>query len=234
MKGIDKIINKFIDLIFFSVFLPISIFLWLFLAVFFLLDLLFGKKAFQKIADFFKLKTVDSERKEIIEKIKKKSLVLDVGAGNCYLAKAIGQKKKAQVVCVDVANYNKTSLPLTLFDGKVLPFQDKSFDFVILSFVLHHAKDQEKLLKECARVCRGEILVLEDEPVLGKSLFAKAHQVIYNFLFNLDDKVIYHSPSGWKKFFKSCGLKTLKEESRWGLGAVLAPMKRVSFGLRPY
>lgn len=222
------------DLTLFFLFLLISIIFWILLAIFFLpATFLFGRRIYQKIADKLHKKTVFWQRKEIIERINKGSKVLDVGSGNGYLAKAIAEKREAKVTCADVVNHHKTDLPFKLFDGTHLPFKDAVFNFVILSYVLHHCQAQESLLKECARVCRGKILVLEDEPLLAKSLFAKAHKFVYNFLYNLNGKVIYYSSWDWRRIFKRCGLKVVKEEPKWKEEAFLIPMKRSLFVLRP-
>ena len=231
--GLINRMERFLDLVFFFLFLPICLLFWFFQLVFFWPTFLFGKTFYQNLTDLFYKATVPFQRKEIIERIKRGSLVLDVGSGNGYLAKFIAERKKARVSCVDVLDSNKTDLPFELFDGVHLPFKDKMFDFVILSFVLHHAQAQEKLLKECARVCRGEVLVLEDEPVFQKDLFAKAHEAVYNLLYNLKGEVTYHSLGEWKKIFKKCDLEVLEERSRWSLGSIVAPMKRAVFVLKP-
>jgi len=223
--------RRVFDLTLFFLFLPIAVVFWLFWLIFFWPRFFLGSKIFQRLIDVWQRKTITHQRKEIIKEVEKESRVLDVGAGNGYLAQALIKNKKAQLTCVDVADFNKTNLALKIFDGVNLPFEDKSFDFVILSFVVHHAHQQEKLLKECTRVCQGKILILEDEPVLGKSFFAKAHQTVYNFLYHLDDRIIYYSPSGWNKVFKKCGLEVVREESRWGVGAIMGLMKRRMFVL---
>jgi len=88
--------------------------------------------------------------------------VLDVGAGDCRLAELLTHKVGCRVTPVDVADYNKTSLPLTRFDGRRLPFDDDSFDVVLLIFVLHHAADPRSVLEEARRVCRRHVIVFED------------------------------------------------------------------------
>jgi len=94
--------------------------------------------------------------------IKPTDRVLDVGAGDCRLAVLLQKKIGCTVVPVDVEDFNQTELPLTLFDGKRLPFPDDSFDVVLLIFVLHHAEDVLPVLEEARRVSRKTVLVLED------------------------------------------------------------------------
>jgi ubiquinone/menaquinone biosynthesis C-methylase UbiE len=88
--------------------------------------------------------------------------VLDVGAGDCRLDPLLQEKMGCDVVPVDVDDYNRTALPLTLFDGRHLPFPDDSFDVVLLIFVLHHAAEPEVVLREARRICRRRVVVFED------------------------------------------------------------------------
>ncbi len=86
--------------------------------------------------------------------------ILDIGAGNCLISELIS--KECNVSCVDIADNNKTSLPLVLYDGNKLPFKKKSFDTSLLLYVLHHDKNPENLLREAVRVTRKRIIVFED------------------------------------------------------------------------
>jgi len=94
--------------------------------------------------------------------IKRENRVLDIGAGDCRLAKLLVKRIGCEVVPVDVEDFNDTDLPLTLFDGKRLPFDDDSFDVVLLIFVLHHAEDVKACLEEARRVARQSVVVFED------------------------------------------------------------------------
>jgi ubiquinone/menaquinone biosynthesis C-methylase UbiE len=94
--------------------------------------------------------------------IKSTDRILDVGAGDCRLDVLLKKKIGCEVVPVDVEDFNETDLPLTIFDGKRLPFADDSFDVVLLIFVLHHAEDARQVLEEARRVSRRSIIVFED------------------------------------------------------------------------
>ena len=79
--------------------------------------------------------------------------VLDVGSGRGYIAKEISKDGK-KVQCLDVKDLNLTDLPLKIYDGKKIPFRAKSFDTVLVCYVLHHVDNPISLLKECARVAK--------------------------------------------------------------------------------
>ena len=96
--------------------------------------------------------------------IPRNSRVLDVGAWKCYLGQLLRDRKGCEVLALDVADANKTDIPFQTFDGKTLPVNAHSFDVVLVLYVLHHAADDEPLLRESSRVLRdgGLLLVAED------------------------------------------------------------------------
>lgn len=55
------------------------------------------------------------------------------------------------------------------YDGKKIPYQDESFDIILLACVLHHVPhdEHENLLSECRRVLKenGCIYIFEHNPV---------------------------------------------------------------------
>ncbi|MEW5717566.1 MAG: class I SAM-dependent methyltransferase [Chloroflexota bacterium] len=88
--------------------------------------------------------------------------ILDIGAGKGLLAQTIARQFDARVTMVDVTSYNQSDLPLTVCDSRALAFADDSFDFAILSFVLHHTPKPETILREALRVARQVIVVEND------------------------------------------------------------------------
>jgi SAM-dependent methyltransferase len=104
--------------------------------------------------------------------------VLDVGAGDCRLDLLLKRDPGCDVVPVDVADCNRTDLPLTIFDGRRLPFPDDSFDVALLVFVLHHAEDPRAVLMEARRVSRRQVIVFEDVNVTWRDrlLFRGFHR----------------------------------------------------------
>jgi len=86
--------------------------------------------------------------------------VLDIGCGDGVLSSQI-LKKRGDIVVqgIDVLVRNETFIPVTEFDGTVIPYANDSFDVAILVDVLHHTNDPTVLLREARRVSRKSIIV---------------------------------------------------------------------------
>ncbi len=90
------------------------------------------------------------------------SRILDIGAGKGLLAQEMARRFDSRVTMVDVASYNQTDLPLTVCDSRALAFADDSFDYALLSFVLHHSQHPELILREALRVA-CQVIVIEND-----------------------------------------------------------------------
>lgn len=88
--------------------------------------------------------------------------ILDIGSGDCIVAQQIQKDTGVCITCIDRVDYNKTDLPLIVYESHILPFDDESFDAVMLLFVLHHSADYTGLLEEARRVCRNKLIIIED------------------------------------------------------------------------
>ncbi len=142
--------------------------------------------------------------------LNKDDFVLDVGSGTGFVADLLSKNIGCKTNCIDVLDINKTNLPLTLFEGTKIPFKSNAFSVVLCCFVLHHAKDQEKLLKEIRRVSKSKILIFEDIPInfIDKILFM-GHDLISRFRYK-SERLVFHDVEGWIDIFKNNGLKVEK------------------------
>ena len=105
--------------------------------------------------------------KHLADLIPANAKVLDVGCGDGSVAHLIGQKHPGvKIQGIDVLVRNQTYIPVTEFDGKVIPYGDGSFDVVMFVDVLHHTEDPTILLREAVRVARKAI-VLKDHTCNG-------------------------------------------------------------------
>jgi len=93
--------------------------------------------------------------------------VLDIGAGSGLVAEMIASMFSGKsVVAVDVVSrvLPTVRVPFHTFDGRTLPFENRSFDCALLSNVLHHVAVDERgpLLRETLRVTGGGPIVIKD------------------------------------------------------------------------
>ncbi len=88
------------------------------------------------------------------------STVLDVGANSGEFMKMLVESgRNITVKGVDVSEVaveaaKKKGLDVILADGETLPFEDESFDYVVLMEVLSHVHDPKKILQEIKRVLK--------------------------------------------------------------------------------
>ncbi len=85
--------------------------------------------------------------------------VLDLGAGEGFVGEELA-RRGYEVELVDVVDRNGTDLPFSVYDGGTLPFDNDAFDAVVISYVLHHAEDPDRVLAEALRVGR-RLVILE-------------------------------------------------------------------------
>jgi SAM-dependent methyltransferase len=90
--------------------------------------------------------------------------ILDVGCGTGYLSKYLNEMYAVEPMGVDVKDFREHPISFRSFDGTLIPFPERAFDHVVISYALHHAHDPRTLIQECRRVARRSIIVFEDLP----------------------------------------------------------------------
>src|SRR5712671_6766633 len=103
---------------------------------------------------------------EIARVIPYGSEVLDIGCGNGFIAHHLSGMLGTRTLGIDLSNSAEAPIDYRRYDGTRFPAPDKSFDAVLLCYVLHHAQDVSVVLKEVRRVLRdgGLALIYEDTP----------------------------------------------------------------------
>ncbi len=110
------------------------------------------------------------------------STVLDIGCGDGSLAALLLETRHdLSITGLEVLKRPTPRIPVILFDGKHIPFEDHSFDIVMFVDVLHHTVDPMVLLREAARVARVG-LVIKDHVANG--FFAKTRLRIMDYVGN--------------------------------------------------
>lgn len=167
---------------------------------------------------------------EFDQVVTSKTTLLDVGAGNGFKAQEIARKYGALVTLCDIGDFNHTDLPLKVFDGKHLPFPDKSFDVVVFSFVLHHAEDPIQLLGEAKRVSRSDVVIYEDH---NSGIVARVSTALHGFAFNwiyeTSNRCQFHSQKDWERIFRDLGFTLKQSVTRWRTGSITYPVKECAF-----
>lgn len=147
--------------------------------------------------------------------------VLDVGCGDGTLDVLL-MKLRPDLRCEGAEVFYRPNrfIEVTRYDGATLPFPDKSFDYVTIVDVLHHADDPARVLCEAARVCRQGVVIKDHlcdgflaHPTLSfmdwVGNVAYGVRLPYNFL----------STAEWHAAFEKAGLGRMHWNERLGLMA---------------
>ena len=162
--------------------------------------------------------------------------VLDVGCGEGYVLEELAAHGAGELFGVDVVDIRRhQTRPFRLFNGVDLPFADRRFDVVVLSFVLHHVPDDRKcaLLREALRVCRGTVVIVEDTPVtLFDRVMNRRHGESYRRRIRSTAAYGFLSAGEWRWLFRGMGLEPEARPLSRFCRSVLQPFARTAFLLR--
>jgi SAM-dependent methyltransferase len=135
--------------------------------------------------------------------------VLDVGCGDGAVSQAILHlRPDLRVEGIEVMRRGKPEIKVSMYDGKTIPFADRSFDAVLFVDVLHHA-DPAQLLGEGGRVAE-RCVVIKDH--LAEGLLAvptlRFMDWIGNARFGVALPYRYWTRVEWEEEFERLGLAT--------------------------
>lgn len=150
--------------------------------------------------------------------------VLDVGCGDGLIASLLRSKRlDIEIRGVDVLVRPGTHIPVEMFDGTNLPFQDDSFDVVLFSDVLHHTNDPLSPQREARRVARQRVLI-KDHFRRGVVAGARLRFMdwVGNSRFGVTLPYNYWTESQWRTAWKEIGLRPEQMINRLGLYSVPA------------
>jgi len=140
------------------------------------------------------------------EFIKKGEKILDLGCGSGIVAKAFQDFFQAKVMGVDIEDRRVCGIPFEIIEGKTLPFPEKSFDTVLINYVLHHSESPEALLKGAKRVAK-KIIIHEDlaEGFLSK-IYCRLHGFTFNRFFQKNNNTSFKTSKEWEEIFQRISL----------------------------
>ena len=158
--------------------------------------------------------------------------VLDVGCGSGFIAHHLAGVLGARVTGIDVRRQADAPIDYVSFDGARFPAAERSFDAVLLCYVLHHAQDQSAFLGEVRRVLRGGGLavVYEDIPAGGwDRAVCAAHDRAWRARTG---PCTFRRENEWRALFESAGFEVVSGRtlSRWR--NLAHPVRRTLFVLR--
>lgn len=143
---------------------------------------------------------------------RKDDKILDIGCGNCILAKEL-LDSGYNLTPLDVVDKSRIpEIEPLIYDGKRLPFANNSFDVALLITVLHHTPDPELILREACRVA-SRIMIVED---LHTNLLQKYLTFAMDSTLNMEFFGHPHSnktAAEWRTVFEKLGLEIAAEHS---------------------
>ncbi len=141
--------------------------------------------------------------------VPKGARVLDVGCGDGLIS-AVLQAKRPDLILrgIDVLPRSHTHIPVEMFDGSLIPFDDQSFDVVLFSDVLHHTPDPAVLLREARRVARHSVLIKDhNRNGLAASARLRFMDWVGNARFGVALPYNYWSERQWREAWREIGLQ---------------------------
>lgn len=143
--------------------------------------------------------------------------ILDLGAGEGYVALALRARPGGFICSVDVGPFRRAPVPFVAYDGVRLPFANDAFATTLILLTLHHCVRPEAVLDEAIRVTRGRLVVTE-------SVYRSR---LDRFWLNLLDGPVnclrhdggmpvprgFRTPEAWRRLFEARGLRIA--ETRW-------------------
>jgi SAM-dependent methyltransferase len=160
--------------------------------------------------------------------------ILDVGCGYGVLAGALRDDPDTpadlQVRGVEAAPREGAAIPVDQADGTSFPYEDDSWDVVIVADVLHHERNPDDLLAECARVCR-RTLVIKDHQRAGPLAHWRISLIDWaaNAPYGVPCLFRYNTPSEWDDIRRRHSLRLIEQRRSMNL---YPPLVNFLFGRR--
>lgn len=155
----------------------------------------------------------------VSEMVTRGAKVLDVGCGDGSVALQIkALRPDVEISGIDILVRPAAKISVTAFDGHHIPFDDGSFDAVMLVDVLHHAEDARGLLAEAARVARTAVVIKDH---LADGFLAQPTLRAMDWVGNAGHGVVlpysYWREEQWTEAFAATHLTPIRTVTSLGL-----------------
>lgn len=164
----------------------------------------------------FKESNIDRKVKILKEYLRGRRTLLDFGCGDLSLAtKLVMENRMLRITGIDIVHrFSKESLPNNVryvkYDGTKLPFKNRSFDIVLCFYVLHHCDNPEVALRECARVAKKSVIIVESVPRSNIEVLVMGFvDWIFNAwkVFQVPITFKFYSRRKWEELFRKYRLR---------------------------
>jgi ubiquinone/menaquinone biosynthesis C-methylase UbiE len=134
--------------------------------------------------------------------------VLDVGCGDGLIDGMILERRPDLQICgVDPLVRPDAHIAVAAFDGRSIPYPERSWDTVLFCDVLHHTEQPLELLREACRVAKCSV-VIKDHYAQGT--LARTTLRLMDVAGNLPYGVVltynYLTPDQWQEAWRAAGL----------------------------
>jgi len=145
--------------------------------------------------------------------------VLDVGCGDGLLDRELlSRRPDLSIEGIDVLVRSDAHIQVIGFDGRAIPFGDRSFDAVLFVDVLHHTDDPFAVLSEGTRVAKRTVVVKDhnlDGVLAGPAL--RFMDRMGNARHGVALPYNYWTKARWTEAFARLGLTVAAYRGRLGL-----------------
>ena len=180
----------------------------------------FARFIIEKVFDVFYKKKVAYYIAQLCEG---NTSVLDVGIGTGFVTLKIKEfNPKIHIIGLDIEDKTNGSVPVTIFDGKTIPFPDNSFDVVLCIDVLHHISDIGSLMKELSRVSKKYVIIKDHQRYSILSYyFLHFSDYITNAPYDINCAYNFYTKKQWLNEFHNAGLELIKEAKHLHYGYLI-------------
>ena len=157
----------------------------------------------------------------VLPRLTKPLTVLDLGCGEGFVGERIASAAHAEVYLTDIVDMNRTTLRHVVCKPGEVPLPDKSFDVVVLYWVLHHCEDANAVLMEAKRVARQRVIVVESvyrtplQLAVLTVVDTAANRVrSWEHMSAQEEHLHFRKAEEWRALFEDMGFKILAEHQR--------------------